>query len=140
MIKVLGKYDNVQDVPNLVGKERYERAIRPLDYSYYLKLDEWYTVIGFGVVAGIPRFYIIRHDEDNNISPVPTVLFECPWNRIPDNWSMRIRGLSGEDIEFFPSELAEIDHWFERYVDEDPEILHLVDSIVKRLLNTESPA
>lgn len=130
MVKVLCKYAKISDIPNLHSLEYYKGMVKPLDYDFYLTVDVAYEVLGVIVRSGIPWLYIIRHDEDFNIDILPAILFNYSWNKVPSNWVMRINGSSKEDIELLPENLTPIENWFEKYAEEDPNVLSALSSII----------
>lgn len=130
MIQVVCKYVKLSDIPNLYSRECYEEAVKPLDYDFYLEKGAIYEVLGIITISGIPWLYIFRKAEYPQIGIFPAILFDYGWNKVPSEWYMRINGPHREDIEILPEKLASIEHWYERYIDEDSEVLRLVSSIV----------
>lgn len=128
MIKVMCKYEKLSDIANLC-LDNYRNDVAPLDYDFYLKAGALYEVLGVTCRSSIPWLYIIRHDENNRIHTLPAVLFDFNWQKVPESWCMRINGPLGENIELLPEKLASIEDWFERYIDEDADILNLLKNL-----------
>ncbi|AIK97193.1 hypothetical protein [Candidatus Odyssella acanthamoebae] len=126
MIKVICKYARLSDVPNSSALDNYRQDVNPLDYDFYLTGGIFYQVLGVTCRSSIPWLYIVRHDEGNNIDILPAVLFDFDWQKVPKDWYIRINGSTGENMELLPEKLVHIDHWYERYIDEDPAILEII--------------
>ena len=70
--------------------------------------------------------YYLIPDGSYELDVGPAVLFECDWRKIPENWYMRMSCAHEENFEILPEKLSLIDSWFEKYIDEDPDVLKLV--------------
>lgn len=132
MIKALCKYISITEVPNLNSKENYKKIVSPLNYRYSFEKGSLYYVLGITQLSGILNFYLVP-DGSYELDIGPAVLFECSWSKIPENWYVRMSFLQEENFEILPEKLSLIDGWFEKYVDEDPNVLELVKAEIDHM-------
>lgn len=79
-------------------------------------------------MSGVPHFYIFSK-EKKEVEIKPAVLFELDWQQIPKDWHIRINKDTYE-LEILPKEFAEIENWFEKYIDEDEEVVKFTHNII----------
>lgn len=138
MIKVLCKYISIAEVPNLNSKDNYKKIVSPLDYRYGFEKGILYNVFGIIQSSGILMLYLVQHGTyELNIGPA--VLFECDWSKIPENWYVRMGFLKEESFEILPEKLSSIEGWFEKYIDEDPNVLELVKTEIDDMRGNALP-
>ncbi len=125
MIKATCKYISIAEVPDLESVEPYKKIVNPLDYDFCFLRGASYNVFGILRFSEVLKLYIIA---DNEIDIAPAVLFECDWSKLPSHWRLRSGKPYAENFEILPEKLSLVDHWFERYIDEDPEVLKLVNT------------
>lgn len=121
-------YTRLSDVPK-INKELYLSCVNSLTSDFHLEISLSYKVIGIEVWKnGIVRLFIIESDEYSYvIRNVPAILFDFTWKRIPSDWMIRVN--TDINLEILPTELTKIDYWFEKYVDDDPIVLEIVNKI-----------
>jgi len=125
MVKALCKYMAISEIPNLNSKKNYEKIVLPIDYIYSFDKDNLYDILGITQFSGILMFYVVL-EGSYQVDIGPSVLFECDWSKIPENWFARMSCTYEENFELFPEKLSLVDGWFEKYIDEDPDVLELV--------------
>ncbi len=121
-------YTRLSDVPK-INKELYLSCVSSLTSDFHLEISLSYKVIGIEVWKnGIVRLFIIESDEYSYvIRTVPAILFDFTWKRIPSDWMIRVN--TDINLEILPTELTKVDYWFEKYVDDDPIVLEIVNKI-----------
>ena len=133
MVKVVCKYDSIAEIPHLNSKKNYEQIVSPLDYSFSLEKGSLYDLLGITQLSNILHFYFVANGSDE-LDIAPAVLFECDWSKIPENWYLRMNSLHEENFEILPERLSKIDGWFEKYIDEDPEVLEIVKTEIDNIV------
>jgi len=99
--------------------------------DFHLEISKSYNVIGIEVWKNsITRLFIIESDAYTySIRNVPAVLFDFPWKNIPSNWLIRLNK-NIENLEILPLELSRFDYWFEKYINDDPVILDILNNLI----------
>lgn len=133
MIKATCKYSSIAEIPDLESVENYKKIVNPLDYDFCFTKGASYGVFGIRELFGFFHLYLFSLDGDYEIDTGPAVLFDCDWSKLPENWRFRMGKSHSENFEFLPEKLALIDYWFEKYIDEDPEVLKIVEEEINYL-------
>jgi hypothetical protein len=131
-MKLLCCKKSLAEITNLKFKDIYETMVRPLTYEFYITIGNSYNVMGLEMRRGTMWAYVIlpSHNKEGwEINIIPVALFNVDWQRIPQNWSIRI--IDGE-INLLPESLSKIDNWFEKYIDDDDKIISLIDKEIKK--------
>jgi len=105
--------------------------VHPLEYDFCLARNADYLVFGLLTQGGTPWLYVVDAVGDTELLFAPAVLFDSNWAQVPENWQMRLTNRG--NLEFLPAALAKIDHWFEKYIDENSVVLQLVEEEVQRI-------
>lgn len=126
MVKALCKYNTIAEIPELCTKENYNKIVSRLDYDYCFNKGSLYEIIGVTQLHGILNFYLISDYKCYEIDIGPAVLFDFNWTKLPENWRARMCVTVQENFELLPERLSVIDHWFEKYIDADPDVVAAV--------------
>ena len=108
----------------------YKNFVHPIDYEFDIIRNRSYSVLGFLTWDNTAWVYIISSTWPIEIQLVPAVLFDFHWTALPESWYIRINENPDHNIEILPKKLTEIEHWFEKYTDEDPEVLNTLKSVI----------
>lgn len=92
-------------------------------YDFGLVFGEYYKYLGFFVMDnGLTFIYVAA---DGLVSRYPVVIFELTESSKILHCKKKYGG-----IEFIPDKLMRHDNWFERYLDEDDEVVSDVDFLI----------
>lgn len=126
MIHVICLGNCLSDIENLMFEEKYRELIKPLNYQFDLLKDKVYRALGVLIRHGTPWLYVTSQEKNVEVQLVPAELFFFEWSQIPSNWLIRILNNSLNSLEILPKALACFDNWYERYIDEDEQILNIL--------------
>ncbi len=121
-----GRYTTVLDaisMSDLVKPNEYTDYINPLDYDFHIKRNQEYLIVGAIQRKNSIWLYII---DDDDILIVPQVLFEFT-NYDCSSYVFYIDD-NEKSLGVIIKELADIDYWFERYINEDNQIIDIINS------------
>ncbi len=127
MIKIPCHYTSLEEVKSSLLINYYQDFIRPLDYDFCLLKDHEYILIGFSLRQGTPWVYVCE-SYGSNIETIPAILFDFSWEDIPMDWETKIVA-DVYEIEILPRSLAGIDHWYEKYIEEDEFVMNVIKSV-----------
>jgi len=99
-----------------------------LDLDIGLDVGTDYEIIGAVFGKNFINLYVI---DDGLIRAISPDYFDFSWENIPNNWSIRQYSRTGF-IEILVDELIVFDDWYEKYVDDDQDVLNAVDKILKK--------
>lgn len=125
-MKVKGIYTTVQDAisaNSLIKSDEYADYINPLDYDFYINKEQEYQVVGAVQRKNTIWLYIL---DDENLLIVPSVLFE--WTNEDCSSYIFYIDDNEQSLGVIIKELADIDYWFERYINEDDQVIDIVNS------------
>jgi hypothetical protein len=111
--------------------DAYRGMINPIDYDFGLVKGREYLVFGMSFRRGTAWLYVTHSADPPDISPVPAALFSFAEREIPSEMMLTVSE-DGCDAEIIPAAVASFDHWFERYVEDDSEVLHAVANEILR--------
>lgn len=131
MIKVSCRYLALSELPSTFDMTAYQEFVRPIDYDFGLARGADYLVIGIVERKRTIWFYVVPHNGDAELDFVPAVLFAFDKAKIPEGMIVRMVNDQQPSLEILPESLASIEGWFERYVDEDEEIVKIIESEIK---------
>ena len=126
MITVTCRYTSLQDVGSIFSEEVYKEMITPFSYEFDVIPEELYMVLGVLTRLSTPWLYVSLLDGNKEIQLIPAILFDFTWSTIPEDWAIRIDNKDHNSIEILPRKITEIPNWFERYIDDDQEVVDLV--------------
>jgi hypothetical protein len=129
LIKIFCRYTALTDLSSEVDLTIYHEFVRPLDYDFGLERNADYQVIGILERGGTPWVYVTPTIGDIELAIVPAVLFSFEGAVIPSGMVVRFAQDQRPSLEILPQSLSEIDHWFERYLGDDDEVVKIIESI-----------
>lgn len=114
--------------------DAYRGMIKPLDYEFALEKGREYLVFGMWFRHGTVWLYVnhAASADPPDISLAPAALFSFAVREIPSEMVLTISE-DGCDAQIIPAAVASFDHWFERYADDDAEIVRAVVDEIRRL-------
>ena len=114
--------------------DAYRGMINPMDYEFGLERGREYLVFGMWFRHGAAWLYVNHAPSADppDISPVPAALFSFTEREIPSEMVLTVSE-NGCDAQIIPAAVASFDRWFERYVDDDPEVVRAVADETRRL-------
>jgi hypothetical protein len=155
MIKLSYRYSTLCEVPGDFNPEAYKTMVNPLEYDFCLDPDVNYLVIGIVVRRGTTWLYVVPENKNKKISCapavllkfyeaqplydikeisiIPAVLFDFCIADIPTGMTVKVTN-NGQYLEILPQRLASIEGWYERYLNDDPEIISIVELEVQYFL------
>ena len=113
---------------------KFEGMIHPLDLDIGLERGAAYLVFGVVVRSGVVWLYVFPERGDPELTLVPAVLFKFVDPELQAGMLFRESSEGPDSFELVPEIVASCSNWFERYVNEDEEILALVCQEVQRLI------
>lgn len=125
MIKATCRYVSLLEVSDLRATSEYQKMVHPLAYEFDLVRNGDYLILGVWTRLGTPWLYIASTSGDKQLQLVPAALFDFAWQKVPENWFIGFP--RREEIEFLPVSLATIEGWFEKYVDDDTNVVKIVE-------------
>ncbi|MFC5475788.1 hypothetical protein [Paraherbaspirillum soli] len=131
MIRISCRNTTLSELSNLYSVESYEQLVHPLDYEFDLIRDAIYVVLGVLVRHGTSWLYVAALNGNQEIQIVPAALFSFTWSQVPTDWTIRITNDRPTSLELLPFALAQIDRWYEHYVDGDETVISLVQKEFK---------
>ncbi|POZ50298.1 hypothetical protein [Methylovulum psychrotolerans] len=131
MIKTQCRYLALSEVDDLDGICEYKKMVHPISYEFDLIRGNEYFVLGALTRHGTPWLYIAPIKGDKQLRLVPSALFMFDWKKVPKNWFIRF--LRYGEIELLPASMVTIDGWFEKYVDDDINVVKIVEEEIDRL-------
>jgi hypothetical protein len=125
---------------DLANSDRAENYYHSRDHEFWLNVGEYYFLLGLTTMSNVPYFYVFSKNTPLEVEIQPAVLFDLDWTKIPNDWHIKIHEKT-RSIEIVPKELAETEHWFEKYLDEDEKTLQIVNNLITKMLplETEEP-
>ena len=132
IITVVCKASKLTDLPDFEITENYFKNISETDYEFCLNVDQYYFVLGFITISSVPHFYVFSNTSPLEIEVQPAVLFDLDWQNIPNDWKIRVD--KTYEIEMLPKPLAEINHWFERYIDEEEDVVKITHDLAHQMI------
>lgn len=130
MIKTNCRHISLADISGLRALGEYQSMVHPIDYEFDLVRNDDYFVLGILTRTGTPWLYVFSARGYSELQLVPAALFDFAWKKIPEDWFVRLS--SGEDIEFLPASLTDIEGWFEKYVSDDMNVVNIVEEEINR--------
>jgi hypothetical protein len=101
-----------------------------------MDINTHYIVLGCKFWNNTAWLYVVPNDKkDELIDIAPVVLFDFAQELIPSDWIIRSDPDDKKIVEILPRFLADIPNWFERYVDEEEEVIAIVN---KEILNMKN--
>ena len=132
-MRLMCKRKTLSDMKELKFIDTYSNMINPLDYEFDVDTSRYYLILGIQIRKGTPWLYIISgSDQDPEVQVIPALLFDFIWSYIPADWKGRINEKS-QEIEILPESLTTIEHWFEKYIEEEEETLKIVNDEINRI-------
>ena len=130
MIKISCRYISLAEVSDLRAISEYQKMVHPIEYEFDLVRNAGYLVLGILTRVGTPWLYVASTSGDKQLQLVPAALFDFAWQKVPENWVVRFP--EREEIEFLPASLVAIEGWFEKYVDDDANVVKIVEEEIDR--------
>ncbi|MCH2001556.1 hypothetical protein [Acinetobacter seifertii] len=96
------------------------------NYDYALIVGEKYFVLG-GFVKNNCLYYYIY---DDYVRVVPTILFDIEKYCLNNDMSFYIDNNQGGCLGVIFNPLNKIDYWYEKYLDEDVDVVEIVNNII----------
>lgn len=134
-MKVTCRSERLSDVAEDVSK--FESWVSSEDFSYDVVAGDSYIVFAVGKNEGAFFYYLIGEDQTGYPLPYPSVLFDVVDSTVSKCWSsdagkcldeLLLSMKNGEVLSF--SEWSELGgRYYERLVDEDPEVLRFFGSM-----------
>lgn len=114
--------------------DAYRGMINPIDYDFGLEKGGEYLVFGISFRRGVAWLYVtqIPSADPRDITLVPAALFSFAVREIPSEMVLAVSE-NGCDAEIIPATVASFERWYERYVEEDSEIVRAVADEIRRL-------
>ncbi len=131
-MKVSCRYLALSELPGTFDMTAYKEFVRPLDYDFSLVRGADYLVIGVVQRKGTIWLYVVPSNGELELDFVPAALFVFDEAKIPVGMVVRMVNEPRPSLEILPESLARIEGWFERYTDEDEEIVKIIKSEVER--------
>jgi hypothetical protein len=125
MILVRCLYIALSELSDLKASCEYKKMVSPIDYEFDLDRNTFYQIVGILTRKGTPWLYVVPVNGKKELQIVPAVLFAFNWSEIPKNWFVRIT--ESEELEIVPKSLAKIDYWFEKYMDEEIDVIAIIE-------------
>lgn len=131
---IASKFTDLSNIEN--AKNYYHSA----DHEFWLNVGEYYFLLGFVTMYNVPYFYVVYKNSPSEVAIKPAVLFDLDWSKIPNDWYVQV-DKNTREVEITPKELAETEHWFEKYLDGDKKTLQVVNDLISKMLplQTEKP-
>ena len=126
MIQIKCLYVNLTEILDFELTSQYTNFVNPIDYEFDLERNVVYKIVGIVVRDGAPWVYATI-DSVYDVQIYPAVLFEFSWQKIPNQWLIRI---NSKNLEILPKSLADIDNWYEQYIDENEILFELIEKII----------
>jgi DNA polymerase III epsilon subunit-like protein len=134
-------YNSVSSVPHINDLTQYEGMINPIDLDFAMDLNTDYIVLGCKFWNNTAWLYVIPNDKkDELIDIAPVVLFDFARESIPRDWVIKIDPENNKSLEILPKFLADIPNWFERYMDEEEEIVEAINKEILNLKQRDQPS
>jgi hypothetical protein len=133
MLVACSKYQSIADVSSSIDITAYKKFVTPINYDFCIDKNVNHIVFGTIEWDGTPWIYVVPVKGDMELSILPAILFSFKHSEIPSDMILRVTQNQKPSFEILPKSLAEIDHWFERYVDEEKEIVDIVNNEINRL-------
>lgn len=125
---VVGLYTKVtQAVENgiSINIQDYLLDINPIDYDFCIEKNQKYYVIGAFLRGDNIWLYIF---EDDQIRVIPECLFEWRDIRV-DSYQFYLDANQNNSLGVVVKSLAVINYWYERYLNDEPEIVEIINSL-----------
>ena len=134
-------YNSVSEVPNIRDLRPYESMINPIGLDFAMDINGNYMVLGFKFWNNTAWIYVVPNDKtDELIDIAPVVLFNFDQELIPIDWVIRSDPDDKKILEILPKFLADIPNWFERYIDEDEEVVEAINKEILNLKQKDQPS
>ncbi|MEQ1561068.1 MAG: hypothetical protein ABL933_19320 [Methyloglobulus sp.] len=134
MIKAYCRYLDLSELTEIMDVSVYQEFVSPINYDFGLTRDTKHLVIGIVERKGTLWLYSTAEDSSKELNCIPAVLFAIERAKIPVGMTVSLINTERSSLEILPESLACIEGWFERYVDEDEEIVKIVESEFARFL------
>jgi len=133
MIAIRCCYSALSELSADANLDVYHQCVRPLDYDFCLDRGKDYLFFGIIWRCEAPWLYVTSMDNSPEVDIVPAVLFPFDCSVTPTGMSVKMTNFPNPQLEILPTAVASIDNWFERYIDEDDEVMEIVKSEINRL-------
>jgi hypothetical protein len=134
-MRAICKHLSITEAAGTNGIDTYLGMFHPIDYDFGLVKGREYLVFGMSFRRGTAWLYVnhaASADHPPDISLAPAALFSLAVREIPSEMVLTVSE-NGCDVQIIPAAVASIDHWFERYVEDDTEVLRAVAGEIRRL-------
>jgi hypothetical protein len=132
MIQVDCLYTSLTQIPSSALRSPYEHLIKPIDLDLGLTPGTKYQLVGLSTTNGAAFVFVRELRPNRFLSVYPAPLFELDWTQLDSEYALRISKHTGT-FELLYRPLACIPNWFERYCDDDPEVVRILDGIGERV-------
>lgn len=123
------------DIPNFEDiKHRFKHiSHQHYDYDYCLQPHKDYLVLGVTDLDMNNLYVVLPEKKPLEVDVQPAVFFDMEWQKIPADWKIMLtKGL--HKIKILPQALAAIDHWFERYLDQEKEVVEKTHQFAREMV------
>ncbi len=121
-------HTSLSQIPSAAQRGRYEHLVTPIDLNLGLILGDDYQLVGLSTSNGVAMVFVRELKSNRLLSVYPAPLFEVDWTPADPDYALRISKDTGA-IDLVLRPLTLYSDWFERYCDDDPEIVRLVNSL-----------
>lgn len=127
-LKLKNKYTRITNIEGLEEIGRFQGNIIPIDLDIFHGMNLAYYLIGIQLWSNSTMMigYLPKSFVDCN----PLELFGISVLPLPEGWCLHLDRENHSLRQIAPEPLLDDIYWFEKYHDNDPEILAIVDEII----------
>ena len=127
-LKLKNKYTRITNVEGLNEISRFQGNIIPIDLEIFHNMNLAYYLIGIQFWSNSTM--MIGYQLESLIDSNPLELFDISVLALPEGWCLHLDRENPSLRQIAPEPLLKDISWFEKYHDDDPEILAIVDEII----------